>query len=357
MNNQALVSVAVPTYNNAPFLKQALDSILSQSYQNIEVVISDNASTDNTPGIIKSIQDRRVKYFRNPQTVSFIENWNKAIKLASADYIAFYHSDDVYSARIVEKEMDFLNKHPLVGGVCTLGKLIDEAGRVISDKISLPKELEATNSCGLTELLKLLMVKSGSFIFTPTFMARREVFDTIGYFRDKGESGSQIDGGSDMDYFLRVSQRYQFGIIGEKLINKRVSQLNLTGQYMTQRLSRSVHFVVIDDFLKLGAVSKNIPAGIQRQYDFNKFWDDCLIAVNLIRNKSYKHARNRLRHAFSYKYIIPGISNLKNFTKVSLWIALNSAGLIFPDKCFDFTARFIFGLLQKFAWNGGIVYQ
>ena len=92
--NTPLVSICIPTYNSSIFLQHTLNSVLSQSYENIEVILCDDASTDNTIEIIESYQDYRIKLFRNPKNLGVAENWNRCISLANGDFIKMMGADD-----------------------------------------------------------------------------------------------------------------------------------------------------------------------------------------------------------------------------------------------------------------------
>ncbi|RIK43958.1 MAG: glycosyl transferase family 2, partial [Chloroflexi bacterium] len=123
-----LVSVCVPTYNDAPFLAQSLQSIVQQTYRQLEILIGDDASTDDTAAVVAAFDDPRIRYIRNTANLGQFENVNALIRRATGDYIAIYHSDDVYTPQIVAREAAFLQSHPQVGAVFALDWRIDERG-------------------------------------------------------------------------------------------------------------------------------------------------------------------------------------------------------------------------------------
>ena len=104
---QPLVSVALCTYNGSAFLRQQLDSILAQTYTNLEIVISDDASTDGTVAILEeySQKDNRVRYSVNTQNIGFNRNFEKAILAASADFIVISDQDDIWELDKIETMM------------------------------------------------------------------------------------------------------------------------------------------------------------------------------------------------------------------------------------------------------------
>jgi glycosyltransferase domain-containing protein len=100
---QPLVSVIIPTYNRPEYLKQALASAIQQSYQNIEIIVSDNCSTEKTQDIVQSFRDTRIRYWRQPENKGMFANQMHAFKMAQGKYVASLHDDDMWNE-------DFLTK-------------------------------------------------------------------------------------------------------------------------------------------------------------------------------------------------------------------------------------------------------
>jgi glycosyltransferase involved in cell wall biosynthesis len=88
-------SVCIPTYNRASLLSQAIESVLAQDFTDFELIVCDNASTDNTEEIVKSYEDARIRYIKYADLVSMYANHNRCIDLARADWVVFLHSDDL----------------------------------------------------------------------------------------------------------------------------------------------------------------------------------------------------------------------------------------------------------------------
>ena len=104
---QPLVSVVLCTYNGEKFLYPQIDSIIAQTYPNLEIIIVDDASSDNTPFILEeySRKDSRVKYHINSANIGYNKNFEKAFSLASADYIAISDQDDIWESNKIELMM------------------------------------------------------------------------------------------------------------------------------------------------------------------------------------------------------------------------------------------------------------
>ena len=118
-----LVSIGLPVYNGEPFLRQAIESLLAQSYKNIELVISDNCSTDLTKDICLeyAVNDKRVKYYRNNINIGPIANFNKVFKLSKGNFFMWGSHDDYWAPHYIRSCIMGFNKSDkiaLVGSKC-----------------------------------------------------------------------------------------------------------------------------------------------------------------------------------------------------------------------------------------------
>lgn len=109
---EPLVSVCIPAYNNAAYIKETVDSILNQTYRNIELVICDDKSTDNTAEVIESIADDRVKLYKNEKNLGMSGNWNNCLKKCTGEFIKLVCADDMLAEDCLEKEVGALIRHP-----------------------------------------------------------------------------------------------------------------------------------------------------------------------------------------------------------------------------------------------------
>lgn len=117
MTTGPLVSVIMPAYNNGPFLREAVDSIAGQTYQDWELLIVDDASTDETPEILASLSDPRIRTFRLEQNVGAAQARNHAIERAQGKYIALCDGDDICMPNRLEKQVAVLETEPEIGVV------------------------------------------------------------------------------------------------------------------------------------------------------------------------------------------------------------------------------------------------
>ena len=132
MSNEHKVSIGLPVFNGEQFLVHAIESLLNQTYRNIELIISDNASTDATPDICKRYAslDSRVRYSRLPTNIGGVPNAVRVFSLASAPYFMWAAHDDIWQPTYVEKCVRRLDADPGAVLACSEMAIIDESGAV-----------------------------------------------------------------------------------------------------------------------------------------------------------------------------------------------------------------------------------
>lgn len=285
---QKLVTIGVPVYNGARFLEETLRSILAQSYAEMEILISDNASTDATPEIIKKFSDSRIVYHRSEATIPGEENWNLLLQKASGDYVALFHADDVYSPHMVGSEVRFLEAHPEALAVLTLMDLIDDKGKLIG-KTSLPKELPGNAPLHLSEIFHALMRHGNVFLGCPTAMARHSAYEAAGSFDYKNYGTS-----ADLGMWLSIAERGPIGVLSERLIQYRVHTTSGGNRYQATRTTTADFFKVMDRYLNSSALEIRPGDAELRQYAFHRQRDNLRRAINLLSMGREREARDLL---------------------------------------------------------------
>src|SRR5262249_10962000 len=122
------VSVCIPTYNSGHYLGAAIESVLSQEFADYELVICDNASTDETPLICRRYNDPRVRHVRFEQLVGQAANWNRCLELAQGEYVTLLHADDLLSPAFLPCAVAVLDAHREVGLAHCAVRHIDQGG-------------------------------------------------------------------------------------------------------------------------------------------------------------------------------------------------------------------------------------
>jgi glycosyltransferase involved in cell wall biosynthesis len=115
-----LITIAIPTFNRAELLKGCIQSALSQTYENIEILVSDNASTDDTAKVLRDFNDKRLRAVRQETNVGLLPNWNACLAAAGGEYVVFVSDDDRISPWFVERCVDVIGKQSQVPIVVAL---------------------------------------------------------------------------------------------------------------------------------------------------------------------------------------------------------------------------------------------
>jgi len=199
----AKVSVIIPTHNRALLLCRAVDSVLKQTFQDFEIIIIDDGSTDRTVEFARGSGDARIRYHRNEKNCGEGESRNAGLRLARGEYIAFIDDDDQWLPEKLAKQVALLDAaRPEVGLVYTGYRRIDlDSGRVIAT--ILP---EARGPV-------LRALASSNCIGAPsTVLARRSCFVQAGGF------DASVIFGIDYDMWIRIARDYEFEYIREPLV-------------------------------------------------------------------------------------------------------------------------------------------
>lgn len=204
-------------YNGMPYLPQAVNSILNQTYKNFEFIIVDDASSDKTWPYLKSLKDKRIKLIKNSKNLGLAKSLNKALDQSTGDYIARMDADDISLPNRFEAQIKFLLKNPSVDLCGSWAKLIDDNGKVFGQvrKPTDDKKIKTMN-----------MIVTG--IIHPTWFIKRQVFEKLKY-------DPKYDMVEDFEFLLRA-KKYKMANISKELIlwrspHQRRSKKNIEKMY------------------------------------------------------------------------------------------------------------------------------
>ncbi|WP_218081750.1 glycosyltransferase family 2 protein [Anthocerotibacter panamensis] len=293
-----LVTICVPTYNNAGYLVQSLSSILGQSYRHIEVLVGDDASTDTTAQVVQSFTDERLHYFRNPVNLGQFENVNTLVKRAKGKYVAVYHSDDLYTPQIVEKEAAFLEANPRAGAVFALDWRIDSQGQMLGETQLLPGATPRV-CLSLKEVLAVLLRYKNRLLRGPTFMGRAQIFEQVGYFCE------DYDIAGDLEMWLRILTVYPIGILDEPLMYYRHSSTQVSSRYNYLRTFEEHFFTILDCYLPQAGDLSAVDSEGMAEYAFHRLDDTTFRAANAVLRGDTALARRLLDHPFPWTSLYP----------------------------------------------------
>lgn len=128
-----LVSIGIPTYNRAgSYLRYALRSAVNQTYRNIEIIVSDNCSPDNTESVVKAFDDPRIRYYRQTENIGPVKNRNFCLEQSRGDYFLMLLDDDLIDDDFISTCMNAVRYHTEVGVILTGMREIDSQGNVLS---------------------------------------------------------------------------------------------------------------------------------------------------------------------------------------------------------------------------------
>ena len=221
------ISIIIPTYNRADYLKSAIESILLQSYTDFEIVISDNASTDHTEAVIKSFNDARIKYYRNSENLGVVTNHNIAIEKCLGEYIHVFSDDDLMSRDCLEKKAFILDSFETVGLVHSNSVTIDSHSEAID---SSNTDENVYNKMKRSKLIVGLMPKKAIFntlyyswniITMPSVMLRASILKDLGTF------SNNMYLYCDWELWLRIATIHDFYYLGDQTVSYRIHNNNI----------------------------------------------------------------------------------------------------------------------------------
>jgi glycosyltransferase involved in cell wall biosynthesis len=217
------VSFIVPCYKLGHLLPECIESILCQSYQDFEILIMDDCSPDNTPEVVKSFRDKRVRHVRNEPNLGHLRNYNKGIELAKGEYIWLISADDrLRSSQVLERYVRLMDGFPNVGYTfCPAIKLVDgqELGVMRYSEIA-SHDTVFNGHKFLTEHLAF-----ANIVPAPAALARKKCYEQVSVFPlDLPHSGDWYLWGMFALYF-------DVGFCAEPMVNRRFHKTNMSSGF------------------------------------------------------------------------------------------------------------------------------
>ncbi|MFL5242852.1 MAG: glycosyltransferase [Gemmataceae bacterium] len=243
------VSVVIATYNYGRFLAGALNSVLGQSFRNLEVIVVDDGSSDDTRSVIEPfLADSRLQYVRVNHLGQPAAK-NTAIRLAQAPLIAFLDADDLWLPNKLEQQLALLETRPEVGVVYGRRLLMDELGR----------DLECQSpECRRGDVLAALL--HDNFICFSSVVVRRRVPDEVGLFDET------LPLAIDYDLWLRAALRFPFDYVDRPLVKYRTGHASLSRR-VEERLAVAIRIMnrFLDEYGGRAALSPLVIRRAQAQ--------------------------------------------------------------------------------------------
>jgi hypothetical protein len=203
MTSEAKVTIAIPTYNRSDLLKVSLESVLNQDYPDFQVLILDNASTDNTQAVVNSFDDSRITYVRHANNIGVLSNWNRAIELNISSYLTILSDDDILLPGFIREFTQVFEQHPNIGLVAAPVKFIDDQGAPLQ---VINKELSDDFPVGLIsgpEFIHQVVDGRKWILRTSAVMFRADAFSVVGSL-DIPHSRDLLD----LNIYLRIAAQF-----------------------------------------------------------------------------------------------------------------------------------------------------
>ena len=257
----SLVSILMPAYNAGEYIKEAIQCILNQTYPNWELLIADDASTDNTNEIIKkyALKDSRIKCFQNETNIGYLKTWNKLIEIAEGNFITFLDADDLCTSDRINILYSFLAENPDIKIVGSNVNLLSDKGKPIGTK-----EYPVS-----TEIINENLLSSGFSFCGSAVMIRKEVYQKVGGYREYFDRL----GWEDHDWLIRCCTIFKASNIAKYLYSYRNTPDSVTRSIQLQdykkliikkiglelgkqRLQTGTDYLEEGDFAKLNEIEK-----------------------------------------------------------------------------------------------------
>lgn len=219
------VSFVVPCYNLAHYLTECVGSILSQTYGDLEVLVMDDQSPDDTPAVVRAIGDPRVIHVRNETNLRHLRNYNKGIGLARGEFVWLISADDRLRSRdVLERYVRLLDAHPKVGYVfCPALAVVDGAeSGVVPFTFNGPDDFVMNGR----EYFQQLLVRNR--IAAPAVLARRRCYDAGLFPLDLPHSG-------DWYLWCLFAMSHDVAYFAEPMVNYRLHAANMTNAFTGAR--------------------------------------------------------------------------------------------------------------------------
>ena len=211
METPERVSIVLPTHNGARYLRQSIDSCLNQTHRNIELIIVDDGSMDETPDTIKSYQDERIKCIRHKKNRGLPRALNTGFAMATGEYLTWTSDDNCYAEDAIESMLALLQINKKIDFVYANYYVINGDGAVLqSVSVGPSKNLKEYNCIG------------------PCFLYRRKIYEVIGEYNPSAFLAE------DYEYWIRVFKRFRMEKLDKFIYWHRSHPQSLTGQYAAE---------------------------------------------------------------------------------------------------------------------------
>ncbi len=239
------VSVIMPVYNAEKYVSQAIESTLNQTFRRFELLMIDDASTDNSLKIMRLYQDSRIKILENDKNLGVVATRNRGIRAAQGKYIAIMDADDLMKPQRLEKQVDILCKYPEIGLVSSSAEIINAKNEVVG----------AWNLCDTPENIPYILLFRNFFVHS-SLMIRASLSDI--YYDENFKVAE------DYDLIVRLAKHSKIYSFSEYLVQYRSHNHSLIQEYGVD-LERYNTLIIRKQLANLGLIPTEYEYEIHRQ--------------------------------------------------------------------------------------------
>jgi glycosyltransferase involved in cell wall biosynthesis len=283
VKDNPLVSVIIPCYNRETFIADAIDSALAQTYQNLEIIVVNDGSTDGTENVINGyLANPRVRYIKHEKNRGIPAARNTAIRQARGDYVAFLDSDDMWLPKKIESQLEVFSRDVAgdVGLVWSNAFFRDNQGNTETVGASVPPDI---GSLPRDTLLRRLFLHN--FITAQTVMVRRTCFDKVGLLDEHLKGGAD-----DFDFWLRLAPYFRFEYVSIPLVVARLHD----GNYSEMGRLFQDNLMIIAK-----AVSQNPELAALKPARLRELYHD--LGMYYLEKRNWQEARSNLSKAIGFR--------------------------------------------------------
>ncbi len=293
-SNYPRVSVLIPSYNHAPFISEAIRSVLDQTFTDFELIIVDDTSTDNSMIVINQFKDDRIQIYTNKENKGAVYTLNFAIKQSQGEYIALLNSDDVWEFNKLEEQVKILDKHLEIGAVFTDALFINEEGKTLKKKDFYGVDVFEQENRSNGEWLKKIFFENNCLCH-PSILIRRDCYIKTGLY------DSALRQLPDFAMWVKLLKTNSIYIIREKLVKFRYHSIgqNSSANTPANRIqNKNEIYLIMKDYFDQMSIDDFIDGF--RNFIVKK---DSLTPEQVLCEQAFIYFKNRTELSHIYKLI------------------------------------------------------
>lgn len=304
------ITVAMASYNHADFIRESIESVLSQKNCDFELIIVDDGSQDATADIVRTYQDARITFIPLSENQGACVALRKAIEAGQGEYVAILNSDDAFLPGKLEKQAALLDTDSKIDAVFGLPQFINQKGDVLQPHQHFYRDLFRQKNRTRHEWLNHFFYKSNALCH-PTVMLRRTCYENLGYYDPRM---AQLP---DFDFWVRLALKYNIHVLEEELIRFRILNHEANASAPTIENIRRAHWefsYILPHFLKLDSLDEYLKVFPEDQA-FMQTYSHCPTKYLIPYALAQKSLSDKIFAAYASVYHFFGLQILFNLFK------------------------------------------